>query len=121
MRRRWRLMVCGALILCSAALVTAGLSLRPGALSGDAFRSAGRSVPPVSPVTLPEGTVDVNSGELYELTELPRVGEVIAGRIIENREAHGPYYYPEDLLSVNGIGAKTLEGFRELLDLTAPE
>lgn len=37
------------------------------------------------------------------------VGEVIAQRIIEEREENGPFYYPEDLMNVKGIGEKTLE------------
>ena len=44
-----------------------------------------------------------------ELDTLPGVGEVIAQRIIEEREENGPFYYPEDLMNVKGIGEKTLE------------
>ena len=39
----------------------------------------------------------------------------MAERIIAEREAHGDYYYPEDLLAVKGIGAKTLQRMRPLL------
>ena len=61
-----------------------------------------------SPV-LPHGPVAVNSADADELDTLPGVGEVIAQRIIEEREENGPFYYPEDLMNVNGIGEKTLE------------
>ena len=44
-----------------------------------------------------------------ELDTLPGVGEVIARRIMEEREKNGPFYYPEDLMNVKGIGEKTLE------------
>ena len=61
-----------------------------------------------SPV-LPHGPVAVNSADADELDTLPGVGEVIAQRIIEEREENGPFYYPEDLMNVKGIGEKTLE------------
>ena len=61
-----------------------------------------------SPV-LPHGPVAVYSADADELDTLPGVGEVIAQRIIEEREENGPFYYPEDLMNVNGIGEKTLE------------
>ena len=55
-----------------------------------------------SPV-LPHGPVAVNSADADELDTLPGV------RIIEEREENGPFYYPEDLMNVKGIGEKTLE------------
>ena len=72
-------------------------------------------------IRLPDGTVDVNSADLYELTELHGIGESLAQAILDEREAHGPFRYPEDLLAVRGIGAKKLAGFRDTLDLSAPE
>ena len=65
-------------------------------------------------------TVSVNSADLYELTELYGVGETLAQAIIDEREAHGPFHYPEDLLAVRGIGQKKLAGFRDALDLAPP-
>ncbi len=72
-------------------------------------------------IRLPDGTVDVNSADLYELTELHGIGESLAQAILDEREAHGPFRYPEDLLAVRGIGVKKLAGFRDTLDLSAPE
>ena len=59
--------------------------------------------------SLPDGPVAVNSADAEELDTLPGVGEVIARRIMEEREENGPFYYPEDLMNVKGIGEKTLE------------
>ena len=59
--------------------------------------------------SLPEGPVAVNTADADELDTLPGVGEVIAQRIIEERETNGPFSYPEDLMNVKGIGEKTLE------------
>ena len=57
----------------------------------------------------PTGGVNVNTADRQTLCTLPGVGEVIAQRIIEEREENGPFYYPEDLMNVKGIGEKTLE------------
>ena len=120
MRRQLLLALCAALALCAIGLAAAGLSGSKPAVRPAAFSATGREAAPAGAVPLPHGTVDINSGDLYELTELPRVGEVIGQAIIDNREAYGPFRYPEDLLSVRGIGEKTLEGFRDMLDLSAP-
>ena len=40
---------------------------------------------------------------------LPGIGPVLAQRIVDERAARGPFYYPADLMAVPGIGQKTLE------------
>ena len=37
------------------------------------------------------------------------IGPVLAQRIVDERAARGPFYYPADLMAVPGIGQKTLE------------
>ena len=104
--------------VCAAALLLplAGMVRE----TGDAYESTGRAlVYPI--VAMPEGTVSVNTADLYELIELPGVGETIGQRIIDERESGGYFYYPEDLLAVRGIGAKTLAGMLDLLDMSVPE
>ena len=59
------------------------------------------------------GKVDVNSATLDELLDLPNIGEVRAKAIIEGR----PYETIEELERVEGIGAKTLEKLRDLVDV----
>jgi len=61
---------------------------------------------------MPSGPVDINHAGLEELDTLPGVGPAIAQRIAEERELGGAFHYPEDLLSVKGIGEKTLEKIR---------
>lgn len=68
-----------------------------------------------TPETPLEWRVDVNSASAAELQQLPGVGEVLAGRIVAYREAHGPFTTAEELLNVEGIGESKLEGMRELL------
>ena len=48
--------------------------------------------------------VDINTAGLDELMTLPGIGEVRAQAILDDREANGPYRYPENLIRVKGIG-----------------
>lgn len=59
--------------------------------------------------------VDLNKAEVPELIQLPGVGEVLAGRIIEFRQKNGPFADLIDLGRVHGIGPKTLERLRPYL------
>ena len=56
--------------------------------------------------------VELNSASKAELTNLPRVGETLAERIIERREELGGFRSVDDLLGVKGIGEKTLDKMR---------
>ena len=51
----------------------------------------------------------LNAGTLEQLDELPGIGPVYASRIIESREKDGPFYFPEDVMEVKGIGEKRFE------------
>ncbi len=52
--------------------------------------------------------VDVNTASVEELDQLPGVGPVLARRIVEYREQHGPFQRMDDLKQVPGIGAALL-------------
>lgn len=56
--------------------------------------------------------VDINHCSKDELLFLPRIGNAMAQRIIDDCTANGPYTAPEDLLRVKGIGEETLEQLR---------
>jgi len=62
-----------------------------------------------SPAVAAEGKVNINTAGIEELSLLPRVGEVVAGRIVEFREANGDFEATEDLMLVKGIGERTFE------------
>lgn len=63
---------------------------------------------PAAAQTVREGLVDVNTAGLDELMSLPGIGRVRAQAILDDREANGPYRYPEDLIRVKGIGEGVL-------------
>ncbi len=60
------------------------------------------------PLRLMCGTrLSVNSDGIRDLVLLPGIGDVKAGRIVENRLRHGPFSNCQDLTRVRGIGPKT--------------
>ncbi|MFM8380202.1 MAG: ComEA family DNA-binding protein [Planctomycetia bacterium] len=75
-----------------------------------------------APPTLPAGfTTNVNTAPATELAQVPGLGPTTAARIVEHREAHGPFASIEALLDVPGIGPATLEQMRpHLRPIRAP-
>lgn len=78
------------------------------------------ALPPVS-MEIPafQGGVDVNTADAAALSALPGIGASLAELVIAEREFHGPFYFPEDLLIVKGIGKGKLKQIRDLLTLPA--
>jgi competence protein ComEA len=60
----------------------------------------------------PRGPINLNTASAQQLTALPGIGEVLAGRIVAYRQAHGPFKSVDDLLAVDGIGAGKLKQLR---------
>ncbi len=110
-----------ALCLCAAAVLLAAAGALTGIRRPDRADYAARALPslaPAEPIPRQSGWVDVNHGDLQELTKLPGIGETLARAIIDERESRGLFRYPEDLMSVRGIGEKKLAGFYDMLDLS---
>jgi competence protein ComEA len=61
------------------------------------------------------GLVNINAADSETLQTLPGIGPVMADRIIEYRDEHGPFPTVEDLINVKGIGEVTLEKLRPLV------
>ena len=59
--------------------------------------------------------VDVNRADWPELAQLPGIGEILARRIVESREADGLFCDHEALMRVRGIGPRTLDRIGEHL------
>ena len=60
-----------------------------------------------------DGRININSASHAELMDLPGIGTVIAGRIIEYRSLNGPFANIEEIRNVSGIGEKRYETIRE--------
>jgi len=87
----------------NAANATAPTAVNVDAKTGDA------TVPNAETLAF---VVELNSASKAELTNLPRVGEKLAERIVERREELGGFRSVDDLLGVKGIGEKTLDRMR---------
>ncbi len=61
--------------------------------------------------------IDINTATASELTEIKGVGEVLANRIVEYRQAHGTFKSLEELEQVKGVGSKKLEKIKPYIVL----
>lgn len=61
--------------------------------------------------------ININAATAPELEQLPGIGPSLAQKIVEHREAHGPFLRLEDLLAVSGIGAAKLAQIEDLIIL----
>jgi competence ComEA-like helix-hairpin-helix protein len=56
--------------------------------------------------------LDINTATVKEIVQLPKIGPVIANRIVEYRNARGGFNSIEELINVKGIGEKRLEDIK---------
>lgn len=56
-----------------------------------------------------DGVVNINTAGEEQLQLLPRVGPALAQRIIDFREANGPFKNIDELVAVKGIGETSLD------------
>lgn len=84
-----------------------------GATSGEGGGSAagGAASPSVA------GKTNLNLAGLDELGALPKVGPVLAQRIVDWRKEHGPFTSVEELDAVDGVGPKMLETLLPLVSV----
>ena len=66
-------------------------------------------------------TININTASKEELMQLEGVGSAIAERIVEYREANGPFEAPEDIMNVKGIGESTYEKNKDRITVEQPK
>jgi len=62
--------------------------------------------------------IDINTATSEQLTELKGIGHKKAVAIVKYREQHGTFKDATDLAQVKGIGMKTIEKNRALIEVS---
>ena len=68
-----------------------------------------------SPVSEQTDRININTATASQLDSLPGIGPVLAQRIIDYREANGPFRSVSQLTLVEGIGEKRLAAILDLI------
>jgi len=84
-------------------------------LSGE--ESAASSDAPAAPYS---GAVDLNTATAEELQSLNGIGEVLAQRIIDYRNANGGFRSVEEIMNVKGIAEKKFAAIRDRITVKEP-
>jgi comEA protein len=89
-------------------LVLQGMESGTAQAIGDASNQAGS-----------EGLlIDINRATAEELELLPGLGPALSRRLVEYRELNGPFARIEDIIQVQGIGAKTFQRIKGYISAT---
>lgn len=72
---------------------------------------------PVTDAVGADGIVHLNTADVAALDTLPRIGPALAQRIIDWREANGPFTSVDQLLEVAGIGDAVFGGLADRVAL----
>ena len=59
--------------------------------------------------------ININSASQSELMDLPGIGNVLAGRIVDYRKQNGEFSGIEDLKNVSGIGEKRFDAIKDMI------
>lgn len=61
--------------------------------------------------------ININTATALQLEQLPGIGPTLAQKIIDYRDANGPFASVGELLNVSGIGAGRLEDILDLITI----
>lgn len=120
MSDRSRKILGATMIAATLLLLLAGVFPVRGSVS-DTYTARQDPEPLLHPIGQLDPLDPVNRGDAQNLQALPGIGEATAALMIAEREANGPFFYPEDLTSVKGIGNKKLDQIRPFLAVKEPE
>ncbi len=67
------------------------------------------------PPTSSSELIDINTASQAELESLPGIGPTTAKKIMDYRDANGPFVSIEDIVNVSGIGPVTFERIKDLI------
>lgn len=73
-----------------------------------------------SPVIQPPSSselININTASQTELETLPGIGPTTALKIIEYRDANGPFLNIEDIINVSGIGPVTFDRIKDMITI----
>jgi competence protein ComEA len=68
-----------------------------------------------APAGSPTAPLDLNTATLEQLDGLPGIGPATASKIVDFRQAHGPFHSVEELDAVPGIGPTRIEQLKGLV------
>lgn len=88
-------------------LILVGVSAPPG--------QPGAGAPIAGVPGAGDGKINLNTADVGQLDTLPGVGPVLAQRIIDHREQHGPFRSVSDLRRVSGIGEARYQELKDLV------
>ncbi len=74
----------------------------------------------LTPTPFEGALININTADIALLDTLNGIGPSLAQRIIDYREANGPFQIVDDLLKVSGIGPTTLDKIRPLITVGDP-
>ena len=104
-----------------AALLEDGQQLNiPYALGSEPVLNATTLELPSSATSTPAANpnidlIDINTATLEEFDSLPGIGPTTAQKIVDYRDANGPFAAIEDIMNVSGIGPSTFEDIKDLI------
>ena len=72
---------------------------------------------PSVPAEAPSDPIDLNRATTVELTRLPGIGPALARRIVDTRDADGPFARIDELGRIRGMSARKVEKLRAFLTI----
>lgn len=90
----------------------------PGTAASETGSGGGGSGTGTSEPGADGAKIDLNTASVEELGALPRVGPVLAQRIVDWRKEHGRFTSVEELDAVDGVGPKMLETLLPLVRIS---